>query len=213
MILPTMLYWGAVIIIGINFGHTKLQHFIAVASTIALIIAYTLFKEIFRKRVARVSDAHFILLSYIKLYASWLMYAATLGIIWYYCFPPILFYTLSFLVTFMLLYQALFQFCGIKREYITKILGISLVIAVMSYFVYDYWNVNYFSAGLFLTAVYNFLWSLLYYSIKKTLTLNTLFEVVAIFILILIMVFGVTNFKAKIERCNDVPFVATLQRV
>jgi hypothetical protein len=208
MILPAIIYWGSVIIIGINFGHAKLQHFIAVASSIALVVVYTLFKEIFHSKLAPVYDNHFILLTHVKLYASWLTYASSLGVVWYYCLPATYFYLFIFLVTFLLLYQALFQFCGIKPQYITRILLISMALAFGSYFVYEYWNVNYFSAGLFLTAIYNLLWGVLFHSIKNSLTKEVFFEHLAIFALIVIMVFGVTNFRERIDRCDNAAVVS-----
>ncbi len=200
LILPGILYWGAVILIAINFQHYKLQQFIIIATSISLIICYTFFKEIFHKR--EVKSNHFIILTYVKLYASWLIYAASLGIIWYYCFSPIIFYTVIFLVTFMLLYQALFQFAELSLKHVLQILIISILLAASSYFVYKLWNVNYFSAGLFMTAIYNFLWNILYNKMNKTLTLRVFAEQLTIFMLIVVMVLGVTNFRARIDRCQ-----------
>jgi hypothetical protein len=203
MILPAVLYWGAVILIGINFGHDKfkLQQFIVVVTSLALVVAYSLFKEVFHTKLMPVNNNHFVFLTYAKLYASWLIYAASLGLVWYYCLPPYLFYVFTFLVTFMLLYQAVFQYCGLRLQYILIIFLISLALAAGSYSVYTIWNINYFSAALFMTAIYNFLWGLLFHYLKKTLGWIVFFEQLTIFILILIMVFGVTNFKARIDRC------------
>jgi hypothetical protein len=201
LILPGILYWGSIILIGINFGHLKLQHFIAAATSIALIVAYSLFKEVFHQKQAPIQNNHFVILTYLKIYAAWLIYAASLGIVWYYCFKPWVFYLVVFIVTLMLLYQALFQFCKITLQNLGYAVLVSIGLSVVSYFVYQYWNVNYFSAGLFLMAFYNFLWNILYHQIKKTLTLKTIFEQLAVFALIVVMVFGVTNFRSKIDRC------------
>ncbi|MDB4940074.1 MAG: hypothetical protein JWO40_499 [Candidatus Doudnabacteria bacterium] len=201
LILPGLLYWGSIVLIGINFGHLKLQHFIAVTTSLALVVAYSLFKEVFHQKQAPITNSHFVMLTYIKVYASWLVYAGSLGIVWYYCFKPIVFYVVVFLVTLMLLYQALFQFCKITLQNLGLAVLVSLVMALTSFFVYQFWNVNYFSAGLFLMAFYNFLWNILYHLIKKTLNGQVFLEQLTIFILIVVMVFGVTNFKAKIERC------------
>ena len=70
LILPGILYWGAVILIGINFQQYKLQQFIIIATSISLITCYTFFKS-FHKR--EISTNHFIILTYVKLYASWLI--------------------------------------------------------------------------------------------------------------------------------------------
>ncbi len=201
LILPGLLYWGSVILIGINFHHTRLQQFIAVVTGTALVVVYSLFKEVFRQRLLPIQNSHFVALTYVKIYAAWLVYAGSLGIVWYYCFRPSAFYLVVFLVTLMLLYQALFQFCTITLRNIGYAVLGALTMSLISFFVYRAWNVNYFSAGLFLTAVYNLIWSLLYHSIKKTLTWQVVFEQFAIFLLIVVMVFGVTNFRAVIDRC------------
>jgi hypothetical protein len=202
LILPAVLYWGAVILIGINFGHTQLQQVIAIVTSLALVIVYTLFKEIFRHRFVSLHNRHFILLTNVKIYASWLVYSAAVGITWYYCFPASLLYAFIFLVTFMLMYQALFQFHELTREHVWAIIGVSMVLTVASFFVYSYWNVNYFSAGLFMTGIYNFTWSMLYHTLKKTLTKEVFLEHLAILAVILVVVIGGTNFKAQIDRCG-----------
>src|SRR5258708_18585191 len=91
LILPGLVYWGSIILIGINFGHVKLQQFIAVISSVSLIICYSLFKEIFHRRQLPIEDNHFVILTYVKLYASWVLYAGALGIVWYYCFQSVVF--------------------------------------------------------------------------------------------------------------------------
>ncbi len=201
LILPGVLYWGAVILIAINFNHLKLQHFVAVSSALALALSYSMFKEVFNDKAASINNTHFIVLIYVKLFASWLAYSAALGIVWYYCFPTWFFYAVVFLVALMLLYQSLFQFCVLSGQHFLIVLGIAAAVTISSFFVYKYWNVNYFSAGLFMTAIYNFGWSLFYHKIKETLSLQVFMEQLAILALILIMVFGVTDFKAKIDRC------------
>lgn len=201
LILPGILYWGSIILIGINFGHFKLQHFIAMCTSVALVVAYTLFKEVFHQKEAPIHNSHFVALTYVKVYAAWIIYAASLGIVWYYCFRPVIFYGVVFLVTLMLLYQALFQFCKITLQNLGYAILVSIALSITSFFVYQAWNVNYFSAGLFLTALYNLLWNMLYHTIKKTLTWQVMFEQIAVFALIVVMVFGVTNFRAQIDRC------------
>jgi len=199
MILPGLLFWGSVVLIGINFGHFKLQQFIAVVTSVALVISYSLFKEVFHQKDLPVEDNHFVLLTYIKVYASWLVYAGAFGIVVYYGFKPAVFYVTVFLVTMMLLYQALFQFCRITLQNIGFAVLISCALTLIAVLVYHNWNVNYFSAGLFMTAFYNYLWGMLYHTIKKNLTWRRFYEQTALFFLIVVMVFGVTDFKARID--------------
>ncbi len=199
LILPGLLFWGSVILIGINFGHLKLQQFIAVVTSLALVFVYSLFKEVFHQKDLPIENNHFVILTYVKIYASWLVYAGGFGIVLYYGFPEHVFYLVTFLVTLMLLYQALFQFCDITLRNIGYAVLIAAALMVISVLVYRNWNVNYFSAGLFMTAFYNYLWNMLYHTIKKNLTWRRFYEQTALFFLIVVMVFGVTDFKARID--------------
>jgi len=201
MILPGIIYWGTVILLGINFGHNTLLQFLAVCSSLALIMAFSMLKEIFHAKQSPIKNQHFLVLGYVKLYATWLIFSAALGIVWFYCFPPHIFYLVVYLSTFMLLYQALFQFSNVRFRNVVLVVLISLAVSIGSIFVYQYWNVNYFSAGLFLTAIYNLFWGLMFHHMNKTLSRNAILEQAAIFVLIVVMVFGVTNFHAKILRC------------
>jgi hypothetical protein len=199
--LPGIIFWGTVLLVGINFGHVELQQALVVTSSLALVVCYTLFKEIFRTKNLPVSNARFLLLYYAKLYAAWLAYAAALGVVWYYCFPAAAFYTLAFAVTFTLKYQALYQYSSITLRNVALAAVVALGMAVVSYFVFAYWNVNYFSAGLLMTAVYNLAWGLFFHSVNKNFTRDNIFENLVIFIIMLVLVFGTTNFAERINRC------------
>ncbi len=201
MVLPAILYWASVIMIGINFGHLPLQQFVAIVTALCLIASYSLFKEIFHSKFAPVRDAHFHVLVYIKVYAAWLMYAASLGVVWYYCFSPYVFYLSVFLTTFLLFYQAMFQTAQLSFDHALSAVVFSLFLAGLAYFVYGLWNVNYFSAGIFLAAAYNFLWHMFFALNKKMLTRNFFMQQALIFAIIIVMVFSVTNFSARIGGC------------
>lgn len=201
LILPGLIYWATIVLVAINFNHIRLQQYITVVSSICLIVCYTFFKEVFHSRFAPLKNSHFVILAYVKLYAAWIVYAAALGIVWYYCQGQYYYHLIIFVSTFMLMYQALFQFSRMKLESILHVFLISAFVAVASFFVYKQWNVNYFSAGLFLTAIYNFLWTIFFHYTNKTLTREIMIEQVAILVLLMIMVFGTTNFRSQIGRC------------
>lgn len=201
LILPGIIYWGTVIIIGINFGHKQLQQYVAVFSSVALIVVFSLFKEVFHSKRMPINNNHFLILSYIKVYAAWLLYSAALGISWYYCLPEALFYSVSFFATLALLYQALFQSSQITARNVFFALCVSAAVSFASYFVYHFWNVNYFSAGIFLAAIYNFLWGNTFLLASKNLTRQAFLEQLVILIIIMSFVLGITDFRARIERC------------
>ena len=133
LILPGLIYWGSIILIGLNFRHERLQHFIAIVSSLTLVVVYSLFKEIFKTKRTPVHNNHFVILTHAKLYASWLIYSGVLGLTWYYCLAPNLFYTAVFLITFMLLYQACFQFSALNAKNLTYVFLISIALVVASF--------------------------------------------------------------------------------
>lgn len=202
LILPGLIYWATIVLIHINFQHYKLQQYIAVVSSLSLVVCYAFFKEVFHSKFAPLRNSHFVILSYVKLYAAWIVYSSALGIVWYYCHDQYYFFLMIFVTTFMLMYQALFQFAKMQPKHIAEVFFISAIVALASYFVYKNWSVNYFSAGLFLTAIYNFLWTMYFHYTNKTLTREIAIEQCAILLLLLVMVFGTTNFKAQIGRCG-----------
>ena len=201
LILPGTIYWGSVVVIGINFGHNGLQQLLAVCSSLALVFAYTFFGKLLGRRINADNEVHFLILTYVKIYSAWLLFAGSLGITWYYCFPEYLYHLTVFMVSFILLYQILFLFHATTFKNVIRAAGIALIMSLVSIAVYHFWNVNYFTAGLFLTAIYNFLWTLLFHSIRRSLTAEVLIEQMAFLALLLVMIFGITNFKERIERC------------
>ena len=201
-ILPSIIFWGTVILVGINFGHVQLQQILIAASSVALVSCYTLFKEIFRTRELPVSNTRFLVLYYAKLYGSWLAYSASLGIVWYYCFPAGAFYAMAFGVTFILKYQALYQYGVLTPRNVAWALIGAVLMCIASYFIYIYWNVNYFTAGLLMTAFYNLMWGIFFHSVNKNFTKENILENFAIFILMVVLVFGTTNFAERIARCT-----------
>ena len=201
LILPAILYWGAVILIGINFYHIRIQQFVAVTASIGLVLSYIVFKEVFRIHTLPAATWHFVIISYVKVFAAWLGYASALGIVWYYCLPPSAFYGLVFLLSFSLLYQALFQFHVITVKNVFWTIVISIGITCISVVVFNYWNVNYFTAGIFLAAIYNFCWSMLIQKLKQRLTVSAVIQNLVLLCIIMAFIFGVTNFHEQIDRC------------
>lgn len=202
LILPGTIYWGTIILIGINFGHKPLQQILAVCSSIAMICSYTFFRMIFAREITEENQSRFLILTYVKVYSAWVLYAGALGVTWYYCLPLHVYALAIFTVTFLLIYQALFQFHALTLKTIVIIIGISLLMSAIAIGVYYYWNVNYFTAGLFLTAIYNFQWTLLFHNVRKTLTKAIWIEQITFLLLFMVLILGVTNFKERIDRCS-----------
>ena len=203
LILPGIIFWSTIAILFVNFGYLKIQQIFVAISSLALLLNYWYLKEIFIRAKAEVDEDVFISLSMLKIYASALMYGAGLAIIKHYCLEANLLVLGIFALTFLLLYQALFQHNLVTVKNLALSLFISLVMGALGYLVLVFWGYNYFTAAVFLGACYNLMWGIFHYSLDKSLTWHAFWEIIIISALIGSMLFGVTNFKAQLlDGCN-----------
>lgn len=198
LLLPGMTFWATVTLFYLNFGQFKPQQIFALFSSAALIVTYWYLKEIFHRRKDAVDEDIFIALSVIKIYTIVILYSAGMGLMRYFCLSPMLFTLLIFSLTFLLVYQALFQNSLIKPVNLAWTLLIAAVVSAAGYFVYVYWGYNYYTAGILLAAFYNLLWTSFHYYLDHSLTKRAFWEILAISLLIAFMILQVTNFKARI---------------
>jgi hypothetical protein len=199
LLLPGLVYWGTICLIYLNFGRLALQQTFALLSSAALIVCYWYLKEIFYRKKERVDADIFNTLSVIKLYAAFLLYAGSLGITRHFCLETHHFVIVVFILTFWLMYQAMFQHGFLKGQNLFLALFASFCLAGMAYFVYVYWGLNIYTAGVFLLAWYNFLWGILHHYLEhEKFSWKVFAELFLITILVTAMMFGVTNFKARL---------------
>ncbi len=198
LILPGFIYWTTIVLIYLNPFETAIKQVWIFMSTIALTKTFWYLKTIFyaHDNASRVSRQ---LLFLAKLYASYLAFAATLGIMHYFGYGGELSGLLTFLITFLLMYQALFQHHFVSFDILRLLCYTGLVMGVAGYLVYFFWNVNYYSGALILTGIYNTMWGLVHHKyIEKNLTVEMVYEYLAVLFVILVIVFSTTNFAARI---------------
>ena len=198
LILPGLIYWGSLAVFFLNFGFPKIQQLVAVFSSAAFLVNYLYLKEIFRRGKETVDRDIFVALSVVKIYASTLVFGAALALVRSYCLSSWFLGAGIFALSFLLIYQALFQHRLINYKNLTASLLMSLAMSAISFFVLVFWGYNYFTAAVFLAACFNLMWGIFHYHLDHALTWQAFWEILVINALIAGMVFGVTNFRAKV---------------
>lgn len=197
LVLPGLLYWSAVILIFLNPFNNILKHLIILSASVAMSVAYWYLKE----HVSRKLEAleHWIrVLSLVKLFAAFLVYSAVIGVTFHYGYSVDFLLPAIITLTFLLVYQALFQHELLNFQIFVWIIIISLVMGLVSLWVYNYWNTEYLTAGLVMLAVYNTLWGILHNYLDKTLTYKVAFEYLVMMIFIVSFLFASHNFNQKV---------------
>jgi len=200
LVLPGLIFWSTVCLLYLNLGRVYVEQVFAFMSSAALIVAYWYLKEVFHRRKEVVDNDVFVALSAVKIYTAFVLYASALGVARRFCLDWHLFVLAIFGLTFLLIYQALFQHQLINLKNLGLTLALSLVISLISYFVFFYWGLNYFTAGIFLMAWYNFFWNIFHRKLDNNLTWRYFVEILLLTCLISAMIFSVTNFKARLSN-------------
>ncbi len=198
LILPGIIYWSSMGIFYLNFGFPKIQQIFALLSSMAIFVALFYIKEIFSRGKLVVDKDIFVVLSVVKIYASAIAFGASLELVRSNCLNQWYLILAVFCFTFLLIFQALFQYGLIQAKNLAITLFIATIMAFISYLVLVFWGYNYFTAAVFLTACYNSMWGIFHHQLDKTLTFQAALEILVISLIIAGMLFGVTNFKAKI---------------
>lgn len=198
LVLPGTIYWATIGLLYLNPFDERFKQVIIVLSTLGLTVAFWYLKKIFYQHgAASRNERQMIFL--VKIYASYLGFAASLGVTRYFGFGAAFFTLLVFCVTFLLFYQAFFQHHSLNLEALRQTLSSSAFLAILAYIIFYIWNVNYFSAALVLTAFYNTIWGIIHHQyIDRDLTRQIVLEYLAVLFVILVIVFSTTNFAERI---------------
>lgn len=203
LLLPGFIFWASVSLFFVNLGNLKIQEIIAGFSGVAIILDYWFLKEAFSRGGEAVDTDIFVALSMVKIYAAAALYAAALSILRYYCLDPAYFALEVFSFSFLLIYQALYLHRKITGGNTLVSLAIAAAMGVAGYLVYIFWGYNYFTAAVFLAALYNSMWGTFHYHLDQSLTWRAFWEILIISAIVAGMVFSVTNFKARISNGCD----------
>jgi len=197
LILPGIIYWSVVVLLFLNPFANELKQLIIASSTLALGVVYWHFKEVFSKNLeAHEWSLHILALA--KLFAAFLIYSAVFGVTRYYGFGLEFLGLAVFAMTFLLVYQALFQHKLLSFNVFFFILLIASIVSIASVWVYFYWNTNYLTGGLVMLAVYNSLWGMLHHHLDNNLTCKLVVEYLLMLVFALSILFTTHDFSSRI---------------
>lgn len=198
LILPTVLYWGAVLLIFLNpFDSLRKQIFI-ICATLMLAIVFWFFKTLFQSFNSTALEARYLMFSVMVL-SAFMIFAPSLGLVWYLGLPPSVFVLAIACFAFLLLYQSLFHHSRLDLASNIKYAFFgALFLALAAFVVTKFWSVNYFSAGTLLAGCLFWYWSLVLQWLQGRLTLKRAAEYTGLFLLIVLFVLATTNFHARI---------------
>lgn len=197
LVLPTLLYWAVVILLFINpFAHQFKQAMIW-SSTLVLTTFYWHMREHLTARIEMRYTALRIL-SALKLFAAYLVFAAAIGGVYYYGLDAhLLFYAIAG-ASFMLLHQALFQHDFGSPKLTLLILILSAIVAGVGVYISHIWNTEYFTAAMIVLAAYNTLWAFMHHTLDRTFSTKLAFEYLILAILVVSIIFATHNFSPRL---------------
>lgn len=197
LVLPAIIYWSTFILLFLNPFRSILKQLIVVSSSLAMAVTYWFMKEHISKQL-EAHDSWIKILSLVKLFAAFLIYSSLIGVTFLYGYGLGFLLAGCFTVTFLLIYQALFQHNLLNFEILVWIVIISFAQALVALWVYTHWNSEYFTAGLVMLAFYNFFWGLLHHYLDKTLSKKVVWEYLLMMFLVVSFVLASHNFNQKV---------------
>ncbi len=197
LVLPGIIYWGTVTLLLLNPFDTGFKQALAICSTVALGVTYWYMKEHISRNLEH--ENHWIgVLSLVKLFAAFLIFSATMGVTFYFGFGPGFVFMAILTLTFLLIYQALFQHRLLNFSAFLWVVTIALTMGIVSLWVYSNWSNEYFTAGLVMLAVYNACWGILHHYLENTLNKKIAFEYLAMMAFIVVLIFASHNFHQQV---------------
>jgi hypothetical protein len=197
LIMPSILYWSVVILMFLNPFHELFKDALIIISTASLSVAYWYLKQGFSRHM-EMHNVGLRVLGLVKILAAYLAYTALLALGWYFGLNLFLLVPVVFLVTFLVLYQALFQHKLLKLEVYPLILLVSTLLALVFAVVFQKWNINYYTAGLLVTAVYNVVWGMLHKYLDRSLNRKLMWEYIFMLLVIVSLILATHDFKGRI---------------
>lgn len=197
-ILPGVIYWSAVILIRLNPFDEVLKQALVILSAFALVVVYWYLKEFYNKNF----ELHHFgtkLLALAKLFAAFLAYSAILGYSFYFGKSAVFACFWFFVVTFLLVYQALLQRRLFRPKLLPAILSLSLAVCLVGFWIYNIWNHDYLTGSLLILAVYNTCWGILHHFLDNNLTKKLAWEYLIMMALIVSILLASHDFMPRVQ--------------
>jgi len=197
LVLPGLAYWSTVILLFLNPFNSGLKQALVIFATITMAVGYWFFHEHISRHL-EVVNWGIKILSVVKLFVAFMVYSALVGVTSYFGYDVWFLLLATFTLTFLLIYQALFQHNLLTFSIFLWIVIIAMVMAIVSMWVYGNWNAQYFSAGVVMLAIYNTLWGLLHHYLDRSLTRTVVLEYLVMLLLVISILFASHNFNQRV---------------
>lgn len=198
LILPGIIYWATIILLYLSpFDQWRKQTWV-ILSSLALAVAIWYLKTVFyAHHDATPRTRQMIFLA--KVYGSYVAFGAVFGIARYFGYGAGWLWLTVFLLTFLLMYQALFQHHYVGFVMLKFLLFSGVSLGALAYLLYYLWNVNFYSGAFVLAAIYNTIWGIVHHKyIDRNLTREIVYEYLAVLFVVLVILIGTTNFAERI---------------
>jgi hypothetical protein len=197
LIVPSVLYWSVVVMLFINPFAELFKDGLIIVSTVALSVIYWHLKEVFSHE----RELHYLglrALSLVKIFTALLAYTALTAVGWYFGIALNFIAPVVYIATVLLVYQSLLQHKLLVSRSFVLIAVMGLIITMAFAVVFQFWSVNYYTAGLMIAVVYTCCWSLLRHYLEKTLSLALAWEYVFMFVVLLSIILATHDFQGRI---------------
>lgn len=197
LILPAIMYWSVVFLMYLNPFHELFKDALIIVATTALGVVYWYLKQAFSHHM-ELHSSGLKVLALAKLLGAYLAFTALLALGWYYGLSRSVLLPAVFIISFLLVYQALFQHRLLKIHMYPSIMLFALAVTVIFGAVYQYWGINYYIAGVLVVVFYNTFWGILHKYLEKTLTSRVLIEYVFMLVVLASLILATQNNYGRI---------------
>jgi hypothetical protein len=196
LILPSVLYWSVIVLMYLNPFQELFKDVLIIISTASMAVVYWYLKEVFSHHM-ELHQTGLKVLALVKVFTAYLAYTALIAVGWYYGLSLAVLLPVVFMITFLLVYQALFQHRLLQDVYPAMLMFATLM-ALFFAAVFQNWNVNYYTAGLMVGVVYSGCWSILHRYLDRTLTWKILWEYAFMLLLLISLILATHDFQGRI---------------
>jgi hypothetical protein len=197
LIMPSIFYWSVIILMYLNPFHELFKDGLIITSTAALGITYWYFKEAFSHHM-ELHSVGLRALALVKIFAAFLAYTALIALGKYFGINLYVLMPTVFIVTFLLLYQALFQHRLLRLETYPLLLMFTTLMTLVFTLVFRKWGVNYYTGGLLVTVLYNTCWGIVHKYLERTLTWKLLGEYLFMLVVLVSLLLATHDFNGQI---------------
>lgn len=197
LILPSILYWSVIILMYVNPFHELFKDGLIIVSTAAMAVTYWYLKEAFSHHM-ELHHSGLKILALVKVLTAYLAYTALIAVGWYYDLDLSVLLPVVFILSFLLLYQALYQHRLLRADVYPAMLMFATLMTLVFAAVFQKWNVNYYTAGLMIGVIYNGAWNVLHRYLDRTLTRKILWEYAFMLIVLVSLILATHDFQGRI---------------